>query len=105
MMPAAMGSILRPTAPGALLALVIMAVAPAPGRTDEPADARGSAAQVGMTELAARSAPRCRRRCAQRQRVCHTERRCSYATNRCRNVRICRSQCTYWETYPSNCTP
>jgi len=68
-------------------------------------DLAARAERAGVGKLAARNAPRCRRRCAQRERVCHTERRCSYATNRCRDVQVCRTRCSYWETYPSNCTP
>lgn len=54
---------------------------------------------------AERRRPRCRRVCAQRERVCETRRRCNYVTNKCRNVRICRTTCTYYETVPVDCLP
>jgi len=50
-------------------------------------------------------AARCRRICVQRQRQCHTERRCSYATNRCRNVRVCNTVCAMYGYGPPGCRP
>lgn len=63
------------------------------------------AAGLAYPIMAARRGPRCRRVCAQRERVCETRRRCNYVTNKCRNVRICRTTCTYYETVPVDCLP
>ena len=54
---------------------------------------------------AERRRPRCRRVCAQRERVCETRLVCNYITNKCRNVRHCRTTCTYYETVPVDCVP
>lgn len=53
----------------------------------------------------ARRRPRCRRVCAQRERVCETRWVCNYVTNKCRNLRRCRTTCSYYETVPADCVP
>jgi hypothetical protein len=98
-------TVLKRFAYAALLAAAAMIFAASPGLAGETADRATRAERAGLSKLAARSAPRCRRRCAQKERVCHTEQRCGYAGGRCRTVRVCRTRCTYYETYPSNCTP
>ena len=50
-------------------------------------------------------AVRCRQICVRRQRRCHTERRCSYVTNKCRSVRVCNTTCAMYGYGPPGCTP
>jgi len=60
---------------------------------------------VDFPLTAAQRGPRCRRVCAQKERVCETRQRCNYVTNKCRNVRHCRTYCSYYKTVPVNCAP
>jgi len=85
-----------------LLTIGVMTLAASPALAGAAGDLATRAERVGLNELAQGRAPRCRRRCAQRQRECHTERRCGY-TSGCRNVRVCRTVCLHWENYPYGC--
>ena len=85
-----------------LLAIGAVTFAASPALADEAGDLVTRAERAGLIELAQGRARRCRRRCAQRQRECHTERRCTY-TRGCRNVRVCRTVCLHWENYPYGC--
>jgi len=106
-------SVLKNLALVAVLAIATMAltVSPTPAAeinatsvtgvisaTSASGDLAARAERAGLVQPAQWRARRCTRRCAQRRRECHTERRCGYTTG-CRNVRICRSVCLYWENY------
>ncbi|HUT51378.1 MAG TPA: hypothetical protein VM325_18765 [Alphaproteobacteria bacterium] len=84
------------------LTIAAMTFAASPTLAGEAGDLATQAERAGLFELAQGRAPRCRRRCDQRQRECHTERRCGYTTG-CRNVQVCRSVCLHWENYPYGC--
>jgi hypothetical protein len=97
-------SALKKLTMAALLAIAAMTFTASPtlaaeGRaTSATGDLAARAERAGLIQSAQWRARRCRRRCAQRRRECYTERRCGYTTG-CRNVRICRSVCLYWENY------
>ena len=91
-------------APLVVAAAMLVASGPgaaADGRSAAPTDFAAASRVHGGPQLAAR----CRRYCVQRQRRCHTERRCSYVTNRCRNVRVCNTVCAMYGYGPPGCTP
>lgn len=101
---------------GMRTALLVLALSLLPGlaSADSTAAGQGGQSMSGAVTpantfefplTAARRGPRCRRVCAQRERVCETRRRCNYVTNKCRNVRHCRTYCSYYETVPVNCVP
>jgi hypothetical protein len=91
-------STLKNLALASLLAIAATAFAVPPTQAGGTSDLAARAEGAGLMELAQWGGRRCRRRCAQRQQECHTERRCGYTTG-CRNVRICRTVCLYWENY------
>jgi len=97
-------SVLKELALAALLAIATMTVTASPtlatdiNATSATGDLAARAERAGLLQSAQWRARRCTRRCAQRRRECYTERRCGYTTG-CRNVRICRSVCLYWENY------
>jgi len=100
-------SVLKELALAALLAIATMTVSASPtlatdinatSATSATGDLSARAERAGLLQSAQWRARRCTRRCAQRRRECHTERRCGYTTG-CRNVRVCHSVCLYWENY------